>query len=89
MAPHLVLIAPRFRDIDQFTTDPASTSTNVTGTSSCLISVCFDNMIIFVDYWDDSSFHTRVYLILVLVKFGGFRKYSELLFCLSSQIHGN
>ena len=30
MAPHLFLIAPRFLVIDQFTADPASTSTNVT-----------------------------------------------------------
>ena len=41
--PHLILIAPCFRVIGQFTADPASTSTNVTGTSSCLISACFDN----------------------------------------------
>ena len=39
--PHLIPIAPCFRVIDQFTADPASTSTNVTGTSSCLLSVCF------------------------------------------------
>ena len=39
MAPHLILIAPRFRVIDQFTADPASSSRNVIGTSSCLISV--------------------------------------------------
>ena len=31
MVPHLILIAPCFRVIDQFTADPASTSTNVTG----------------------------------------------------------
>ena len=31
MVPHLILIAPYFRVIDQFTADPASTSTNVTG----------------------------------------------------------
>ena len=31
MTPHLILIAPCFRVMDQFTADPASTSTNVTG----------------------------------------------------------
>ena len=30
MVPHLILIAPCFRVVDQFTADPASTSTNVT-----------------------------------------------------------
>ena len=30
MIPHLILIAPRFRVIDQFTAGLASTSTNVT-----------------------------------------------------------
>ena len=31
MIPHLILNAPCFRVIYQFTADPASTSTNVTG----------------------------------------------------------
>ena len=43
MIPHLILIAPCFRVMDQFTADPASTSTNVTGTSSCSMSVCSGN----------------------------------------------
>ena len=29
--------------------------------------------VIFVHYWEESSFHTSFSLILVLVKFGGFR----------------
>ena len=31
MVPRLILIAPRFRVIDEFTADLAFTSTNVTG----------------------------------------------------------
>ena len=31
MVPHLIFIASCFRVIDQFTADPAATSTNVTG----------------------------------------------------------
>ena len=31
MAPHLILIAPCFRVIDQFTADPASRSKNING----------------------------------------------------------
>ena len=41
MVPHLILIATCCRIIDQFSADPASTSTNVT--NSCLMSVCCDN----------------------------------------------
>ena len=45
MIPHLILNAPCFRVIDQFTADLASTSTNFIGSSSCLMSVRLGNFL--------------------------------------------